>query len=128
MKSFNSTLFLKHHHYQLWHVVEDDQVCPSIGRTKIAFVVHSAQLTNSSKGKQTSELNTVFNNQKDEYLFQETPIVLTKQWLLWRVVQLCTVTLPVYISTIKLYFVREEKKNIDKKLEIVNFETNWQNI
>lgn len=41
-KKKKKTLFF---FYQLRHVVDDDQVRPCVGRIKIAFMVHAAQLT-----------------------------------------------------------------------------------
>lgn len=38
-------------YYQLWHIVEDDQIRPRVCWTEIAFVVHSAQLTDPERNK-----------------------------------------------------------------------------
>lgn len=39
--------------YQLWHVVDDDQVRPRVGGIKVALIVHTAQLTDSGEGGST---------------------------------------------------------------------------
>ena len=93
-KTNSPELMKRQNNYQLWHIVDDDQVCPCVCWTEIAFIVHFTQLADP---------------RRETRLIQHTPrriinrieSVLTKRLLLWRVSQRCTATLPVYISTVK---------------------------
>lgn len=104
----------KQQYYQLWHIVEDNQVGPCVCWTEIAFIIHSTQLTDPRKTKkqpQQTSIQTVYK----KLLYQRIKHSAWGAELTYKAITVVTGLTTVYCNTPNLHL---NSKTLQRKCMI----------